>query len=416
LVDQTRSQATATAEVTGKKSTFCGGDNGIRGPRRATAISPIDLDAERLNTAPGSNGDQPKMLQLNDATNALVGDPAAPLPFTTPALANEDMNKLIESNGSVNDDMDQSEHSGEAENTQMTEEDVQKKKANDELARLEKMYWETQNELDDHYESYNNKYAEFVDANPDKTAKSCKELFGPIYLQKGMAISKQLSDAEADTKVGRLAAREAGVNQPNSCDQESAFLTAAGEGEGSTKANRQRAIDECDHEWIDDWANDSEKTSKLQLVEAQYALSGAEVDPWESRSSCGEKRKKIDEYGISKRRKVNAEGGYQVPEGDDAANKEQGTSESSGRNPEVTMANPMHRARMIVGDDSLDLQFFDDRRDLQACLRGLRVPTAIPTMVSTLFVPTCYGTLTDLGERWANPQRTTPDWQPTDSA
>jgi hypothetical protein len=63
-----------------------------------------------------------------------------------------------------------------------------------------------------------------------------------------MTISKRLSDAETDTKVGRLAAREDGVNQPNSCDQESTFLTAAGEGEGITKANGQRNIDECDRE------------------------------------------------------------------------------------------------------------------------------------------------------------------------
>jgi hypothetical protein len=146
-----------------------------------------------------------------------------------------------------------------------------------------------------------------------------------------MTISKRLSDAEANTKAGRLAGREAGINQPNSCDQESAFLTAAGEGEGITKANGQRNIDECDREWIDDWANDSEKNKQAQLVKAQYALSGGEVEPWESRSSCGEKRKKIDEYAISKRTKVNAERGYQLPEGDDAANEEQGTSKSSGR-------------------------------------------------------------------------------------
>jgi hypothetical protein len=85
-------------------------------------------------------------------------------------------------------------------------------------------------------------------------------------------------------------------------------------------------------------------------------------------------------------------------------------------NLEVTTAKLTYRAQRIVGGDNPDLQLFDDRSDLQAYLRGLRVPTAIPIMFLTLFVPICYGTLTDLGERWANPRRTTPDWQPTDSA
>jgi hypothetical protein len=62
--------------------------------------------------------------------------------------------------------------------------------------------------------------------------------------------------------------------------------------------------------------NDKSKTSKLETVEAQFALSGAEVHVWESSSTRGDasKRKKIDAHDDAhKRRKLDAGASCSLP-------------------------------------------------------------------------------------------------------
>jgi len=190
--------------------------------------------------------------------------------------------------------------------------------ATQELQNRELQYWNTKEELDNHGETYADQYAEFFNDNPDKSVDFCKDAFGPMYFQKGVLISRKLAKAEQAMKAARIEARRVGVEQPNSHDQESGFLTEAGEGEGPTKVNAQYSINTCDRKRIREWIEEPNKTSKFDVEEVQYALSGAEVEPWESSSSRGEpnKRKKIEteaENSRRKRRKFESMSSYMLP-------------------------------------------------------------------------------------------------------
>jgi hypothetical protein len=131
-----------------------------------------------------------------------------------------------------------------------------------------------------------------------------KAAFGPHYLQRGMMISTELLEAEKNLKRARVEAKEAGVDLPNSRDQESDFLSVPGKGPIQDVSQFSFGdLGTLDIRRINDWLLATNKTSKFQFFEAQYALSGADVEPWESSSLRGE-------AGI--RRKIDGENGYRV--------------------------------------------------------------------------------------------------------
>ena len=211
--------------------------------------------------------------------------------------------------------------------------DRTKEEANLALQHCESLYWNTHNELVEHRDTYDDQYAKFVNDNPDKSLDQCKDCFGPQHLKEGMLISRKLSDAEAAMKAARVEARKAGVNQPNSHDQESDFLTAIDEGEGPAKKKAQWSIDTCDRKRIHEWVNAPNKTSNLQLVEVQYALSGAEVEFWESTSSCGDPkwRAKVDNEKVSrKRRKISSMTDSRIPACQDTDGGTSGNASNDG--------------------------------------------------------------------------------------
>jgi len=104
-----------------------------------------------------------------------------------------------------------------------------------ELEQHETQYWGTLQELADHRDTFATQYNNFIDEHPNETVEHCKNTFGPIHLQKGMNISKKLSEAEEALKIARIKAKEAGVDDPNSCEQKSGFLSVVGEGEPNVK-------------------------------------------------------------------------------------------------------------------------------------------------------------------------------------
>jgi hypothetical protein len=181
-------------------------------------------------------------------------------------------------------------------------------------------------DLEQHRESYLAQYFDFFDAHPDRGVDFCRQEFGAQHLATCMQLQRHLSSAEQALKSACVAAKKAGVAQPNFYDQESGFLSAAAE--GPNEAHRQWLIGSLDERPIRDWFDAPDKTSKLQMVEARFALAGAHVEPWESTSARGErgKRRKIDAQDANKRRKLNTgaslgsvEDGGESSDGDDSA-------------------------------------------------------------------------------------------------
>jgi hypothetical protein len=184
----------------------------------------------------------------------------------------------------------------------------------DELERLENHYWAVQKELQDHDATFAIRSYEYLQAHRYRGINQCDQEFGPINVARGIAISRKLTQAEHDLQEGRLRAKAAGVEDVNREDQESGFMSVAGEG-FSTEDHRY-IVDTFDGVPICEWMDAKNKTSKLETVEAQFALSGAEVDVWESSSTRGDasKRKKIDAHNDAhKRRKLDAGASRRLP-------------------------------------------------------------------------------------------------------
>jgi hypothetical protein len=185
--------------------------------------------------------------------------------------------------------------------------DVRLARFNAAVAQLEKCeiaVCEIANELDSHHEAYQTLFASYSRIYSDMSQELREAAFGPHYLQRGMMISTELSEAEKNLKRARVEAKEAGVDLPNSRDQESDFLSVPGEGPIQDVSQFPFGdLGTLDVRRINDWLLATNKTCKFQFVEAQYALSGADVEPWESSSSRGE-------AGI--RRKIDGENGYRV--------------------------------------------------------------------------------------------------------
>jgi hypothetical protein len=175
-----------------------------------------------------------------------------------------------------------------------TEDDKRHNAAVEELERREKDYCDARKQFDHHQVTYASQLLQYFQDHPQDNDDMRDEAFGPIYLDRGKTISGKLSAAEAALKAVRIAAKEAGVEDVNFWDQESGFHSVTGEGLGP--ADHQFLLDTCPRKRVRQWIQRPEKTSKHQNTELQYAVSSAEIDPWESASCRGEssKRKKID--------------------------------------------------------------------------------------------------------------------------
>ena len=196
------------------------------------------------------------------------------------------------------------------------QEDNKKLKALQELERREKQYWDAGQKLDTHYDTYDEQLEACYRRNgePDRPCDVLEDEFAQEYLQRSNAISKEHTSAKQRMQVARRLAVEAGVNDPNSWDQESGFVPVPGE--GPSPSWDAHVAQQFDGIQVRRWLNNENATSKLETVEAQFALSGAEVDVWESSSTRGDahKRKKIDAHNDAhKRRKLDAGASRRLP-------------------------------------------------------------------------------------------------------
>jgi hypothetical protein len=176
----------------------------------------------------------------------------------------------------------------------LTEDDKRHDAAVDELERLEKDHCDARKQFDDHQVTYASQLFQYFQDHPQDSDDMRDEAFAPIYLDRGKTISGKLSAAEAALKAVRVTAKESGVEDVNFWDQESGFHSVTGEGLGP--ADHQFLLDTCPRNRVRQWMQRPEKTSKHRNNELQYAVAGAEIDPWESASCRGEssKQRKID--------------------------------------------------------------------------------------------------------------------------
>jgi hypothetical protein len=108
-------------------------------------------------------------------------------------------------------------------------------------------------------------------AHPNDTVDYCRDTFGPMHFYEAIILSKRVSKAEKAMKAARVEARKAEVEQPNSYDQESNFLTAAGEGEPIIKQHAQFSMDTCNTKRIREWPTFKESMLRLS-GEADHVL------------------------------------------------------------------------------------------------------------------------------------------------
>jgi hypothetical protein len=148
-----------------------------------------------------------------------------------------------------------------------------------------------------HVETYEEQLDEYEQLNPDNTSAVLEEAFASKYFERGHVITQRLSDTEDALKRIRADARAAGLPCVHSNEQESGFFSV--EGEGPNEETGKLVAQTCKRKRIEDWMKESEKTSKLQPVEAEFAFGGADVEPWESVSACNHdpnKKRKIHHY------------------------------------------------------------------------------------------------------------------------
>jgi hypothetical protein len=272
------------------------------------AVDCAKLDASKPCVAAVSNPESENPVRAIDERNTAPGnlqDSAFALPTSN---STQDLRLIIQPNVHPGTDTkppgaSDSENPAEKLNA-----------AIDELERLENHYWAMQKELEDHEATFAIRSYEYLRAHRYRGINQCDQEFGPINVARGIAISRKLTQAEQDLQEARLKAKVAGVEDVNREDQESGFMSVAGE--GFSTEDHKYIVDAFDGVPICDWMNDKNKTSKLETVEAQFALSGAEVDVWESSSTRGDagKRKKIDANNdANKRRKLDAGASRSLP-------------------------------------------------------------------------------------------------------
>jgi hypothetical protein len=201
--------------------------------------------------------------------------------------------------------------------------DDKKLKALKELERWEKHYWDAGRELDTHHDTYDEQLEACYGQNgePDRPFDDLEDEFAQEYLQRSNAISKEHTSAKQRVQVARRLAAEAGVDDPHAWDQESGFVSVPGE--GPSPSWDAYVTQQFDGNRVRRWLNNGNATTNLELVETQFALSGAEVETWESSSSRGDvvkmvKRKHagVDANGdANKRRKLDTGDSRSLSEG-----------------------------------------------------------------------------------------------------
>ncbi|KAI4658285.1 uncharacterized protein J4E79_007267 [Alternaria viburni] len=199
------------------------------------------------------------------------------------------------------------------------------------LERCEKTYWEKKEKFEQHYKTFDEKLDKFCSINPRLSRADAEKKFGRHFLQVGGNFRCSLGVAETSLKKARIEAKEAGVHDCNSWDQESGFLSVAGEGPDPEDTGYMS--DTRDHEVVREWLQMPKGPDFMQPSEFKFATSKVNVDPWESHSTRGDssKRRKIDEnvdtwevqsstaYS-SKRRKIDGDVPWVAPnDSDDSA-------------------------------------------------------------------------------------------------
>jgi hypothetical protein len=157
-----------------------------------------------------------------------------------------------------------------------------------------------------------------------------------------------VTQAEEELRQGRIEAKDAGVYDPNSWDQEFGFLSV--EYERPKPEAKKWLSDNCDRKRILEWQDAPEQPRKLQFSEFAFATSGAGVDTWESTSTRGgsSKRRKIDENDYAWVNNTKASG-------DSERWRERQPSHNSERRPRAR--SEVVRRRKPVADDHLGYQF-----------------------------------------------------------
>jgi len=163
------------------------------------------------------------------------------------------------------------------------------------LERCEKSYWERKEKFEQHYKTFDEKLDKFCSSNLHLSRADAEQRFGAAFLKTGGHLRYYLTVGEEWLKKARIEAKEAGVHDCNSWDQESGFLSVAGEGPDPEDTGYMS--DTRDHEVVKEWLQMPEGPDIMQPSEFKFATSKVNVDPWESHSTRGDssKRRKIDE-------------------------------------------------------------------------------------------------------------------------
>lgn len=163
------------------------------------------------------------------------------------------------------------------------------------LERCEKTYWESKETFGQHYKEFDKKLDNFCSINPRLSRADAEQRFGRHFLEIGGHLRCSLDVAERSLKKAHIEAKKAGVHDCNSWDQESGFLSVAGE--GPNQEDTEYMNDTRGREAVMEWLQMPEGPEIMQPSELKFATSKVNVDPWESYSTRGDssKRRKIDE-------------------------------------------------------------------------------------------------------------------------
>jgi hypothetical protein len=215
------------------------------------------------------------------------------------------------------------------------------------LERCEDTYWAKKERINQHNDSFDRLLEEFCSINPHLSRAAAEDMFGGKFLRIGYNLGYALTVAEDSLKEARIEAKQAGVNNCNSWDQESAFFSV--DGEGPEPENTEYTSDARDRELVMEWLQMPEEPEIMQPSEFKFATTKDNVDPWESSSSRGDsrKRRKIDQnvdccegqsskaYS-SKRRKIGGDVLWVTPDGSrDSTTEEEGPVQKPSQAPGI---------------------------------------------------------------------------------
>jgi hypothetical protein len=213
------------------------------------------------------------------------------------------------------------------------------------LERCEKTYWAKKERINQHNDSFDRLLEEFCSINPRLSRAAAEDMFGGKFLRIGYNLGYALTVAEDSLKEARNEAKQVGVNNCNSWDQESAFFSV--DGEGPEPENTEYTSDARDRELVMEWLQMPEEPEIMQPSEFKFATTKDNVDPWESSSSRGDssKRRKIDQnvdccegqsskaYS-SKRRKIGGDVLWMTPDDSrDSTTEEEGPVQKPSQAP-----------------------------------------------------------------------------------